>query len=62
MAHLEKLTKGALNGIIMHVERKVKNHSNKEIDITKSGLNYALLGDGFNANERLKKRSMKSIC
>ena len=36
----EKLTKSQAIGICVHNDRKAKNHSNKEIDISKSGLNY----------------------
>ena len=36
----EKLTKSQAIGICVHNDRKAKNHSNKEIDISKSVLNY----------------------
>lgn len=36
----EKLTRSQANGICVHNDRKAKNHSNKEIDISKSSLNY----------------------
>lgn len=36
----EKLTKSQAIGICVHNDRKAKNHSNKEIDISKSNLNY----------------------
>lgn len=36
----EKLTRSQANGICVHNDRKAKNHSNKEIDISKSNLNY----------------------
>ena len=36
----EKLTRSQANGICVHNDRKAKNHSNKEIDISKSHLNY----------------------
>ncbi len=38
----EKLTRNQANGICIHNDRKAKNHSNKEIDISKSKLNYYL--------------------
>ena len=36
----EKLTRSQAIGICVHNDRKSKNHSNKEIDISKSNLNY----------------------
>ena len=36
----EKLTRNQANGICVHNDRKAKNHLNKEIDISKSHLNY----------------------
>ena len=36
----EKLTRSQTIGICVHNDRKTKNHSNKEIDISKSHLNY----------------------
>ena len=36
----EKLTRAEINGKGTHNDRKAKNHSNKEIDISKSVLNY----------------------
>lgn len=56
MAHLEKLTKGSLQGLTIHVERKSLNHSNKEINNEKSHLNYSLLNDNSDAMTRLNKR------
>ena len=36
----EKLARSQAIGICVHNDRKAKNHSNKEIDISKSNLNY----------------------
>ena len=36
----EKLTRAEVNGKGTHNDRKAKNHSNKEIDISKLHLNY----------------------
>ena len=36
----EKLTRSQAQGSAVHNDRKAKNHSNKEIDISKSNLNY----------------------
>ena len=36
----EKLTRSQAQGAAVHNDRKAKNHSNKEIDISKTHLNY----------------------
>ena len=36
----EKLTRAEINGKCTHNDRKSKNHSNKDIDPTKTHLNY----------------------
>jgi len=38
----EKLTRSQAQGICVHNDRKAKNHSNKEIDISRTHLNYYL--------------------
>ena len=38
----EKLTRAKAQGICVHNDRKAKKHSNKDIDVTKSSLNYYL--------------------
>lgn len=43
VARMEKMKSGNLVGIGNHNQRKTKNHSNKEIDKTRSHLNYDLL-------------------
>nr|WP_244877093.1 plasmid recombination protein [Carnobacterium mobile] len=42
MAHVQKFTRGNLNGLSIHLDRKTDNHSNKEIDPEKTYLNYDL--------------------
>lgn len=42
MAHVEKLTAGAMNGLDRHCSRKNSNYKNKMIDQEKTHLNYAL--------------------
>ncbi|HAV0221224.1 TPA: hypothetical protein JFV60_002965, partial [Enterococcus faecium] len=37
VARTQKHKVGSLNGLQNHVDRKTKNHTNKDIDITKSG-------------------------
>ncbi|MGO1581447.1 MAG: MobV family relaxase [Peptoniphilaceae bacterium] len=43
VARMEKMKSGNLVGIGNHNQRKTKNHSNKDIDKTRSHLNYDLL-------------------
>lgn len=43
VARMEKMKSGNLVGIGNHNQRKTKNHSNKDIDKTRSKLNYDLL-------------------
>lgn len=43
VARMEKMKSENLIGIGNHNQRKTKNHSNKDIDITKSDLNYDLV-------------------
>ena len=43
VARMEKMKSGNLTGIGNHNQRKTKNHSNKDIDKTRSHLNYDLL-------------------
>ena len=49
MAHvvalMQKMKVGNLTGIENHNKRKTKNHANKDIDVTKSHLNYDLVGN-----------------
>ncbi len=45
VARSQKHKVGSLNGLQNHVDRKTKNHANKDIDITKSDLNYDLVRD-----------------
>ena len=39
-----------------HAEQKTKNHSNKNIDIEKTHLNYSILDDNNDTLSRLQKR------
>lgn len=42
MAELEKFTDSSIVMLLKHDERKLKNDSNKEIDSSRSGLNYSI--------------------
>ena len=44
----EKLTRSQAQGICVHNDRKAKNHSNKEIDISRTHLNYYLKKNELN--------------
>ena len=44
----EKLIRSQAQGICVHNDRKAKNHSNKQIDITRSHLNYYLKKNELN--------------
>ena len=52
MAHLKKNTRASLSGLSIHFERKTDNHSNEEIDISRSHLNQDLMQDNSNMVER----------
>lgn len=56
MAHLTKLTRSEVGGIGVHVERQTDNHSNKDIDISKTHLNYSILEGDLNVHKRLAQR------
>lgn len=43
VARMQKMKVGNLTGIENHNKRKTKNHTNKDIDVTKSDLNYDLV-------------------
>lgn len=58
MANVQKVSAGGVAGLAIHNERKTKKHSNKDIDISKSHLNYDLcLNDnGSDMVERFSNR------
>lgn len=56
MAHLTKFTYANVSGLSNHIERKTSTHKNQDIDISRSHLNYSLLSDDSNMNERLRAR------
>uniref|UniRef100_UPI00352B1D40 MobV family relaxase n=1 Tax=Aerococcus urinaeequi TaxID=51665 RepID=UPI00352B1D40 len=45
VARMQKMKVGNLSGLESHNRRKTKNHSNRDIDVTKSHLNYDLVGN-----------------
>ena len=44
VARMEKRKVGDLNGLQNHIDRKTKNHSNRDIDVEKSYLNFDVVG------------------
>ena len=55
----EKLTRSQAIGICVHNDRKAKNHSNKEIDISKTHLNYYLKKNELNYVKEFDKLKEK---
>jgi len=55
----EKLTRSQAQGICVHNDRKAKKHSNKEIDISKSHLNYYLKKNELNYIKEFDKTKEK---
>ncbi len=62
MANLQKFAKGNVKGLSIHLDRKTTNHSNKEIDVTKSHLNYDLCAKDGDTNSRLNERLNQVHC
>lgn len=53
---MEKMKDGNLSGIQRHNQRETNNHSNPDIDIEKSHLNYDLVNPGsINYREKIKQ-------
>lgn len=62
MAHMEKFSRGSVNGLSIHIERKTVTHSNKDIDPERSYLNYDLCQKSGDMNERLARRLRNVHC
>lgn len=62
MAHVSKYTKGNMQGLSIHLDRKTDNHSNKDIDTSRSHLNYDLRGEGGDTLNRLNARLSDVHC
>ena len=56
-----KLTRVQAQGICVHNDRKAKNHSNKEIDATKTYLNYYIKKNESNYIKEFDKLKDKHI-
>lgn len=62
MAHVAKYTRGAIQGLSNHLDRKTENHSNKDIDVSKSHLNYDLNQNQGDTISRLNERLEQVYC
>ena len=48
VARMQKMKAPNLIGLGNHNQRKTDNHSNKEIDVSRSNLNYDLVNSTYN--------------
>ncbi|MGH0883535.1 MobV family relaxase, partial [Bacillus paranthracis] len=62
MAHVEKYTKGSVQGLSIHWDRKTENHSNQDIDNELSHLNYDLCEKEGNTLSRMNNRLSEVHC
>nr|WP_181715681.1 MobV family relaxase [Carnobacterium sp.]QJS06071.1 mobilization protein [Carnobacterium sp.] len=62
MAHVQKFTRGNLNGLSIHLDRKTDHHSNEEIDPTKTYLNVDLCQKEGDTLSRLNDRLKEVYC
>lgn len=62
MAHVEKYTKGSVQGLSIHWDRKTENHSNQDIDNERSHLNYDLCEKKGDTLSRINDRLSKVHC
>lgn len=62
MAHLKKNTRGSVKGLSIHFERKTDNHSNEEIDVSRSYLNQDLMQDNSDMVSRFDERLENVYC
>ncbi|MDA1775205.1 plasmid recombination protein [Bacillus cereus] len=56
MAHVQKYTKGNVQGLSIHWDRKTENHSNLDIDNERSDLNYDLCEKEGDTLSRMHQR------
>lgn len=62
LAHVEKYTKGNVQGLSIHWDRKTENHSNLEIDNERSHLNYDLCEKEGDTLSRMHDRLSEVYC
>lgn len=56
MAHMEKFTRGQIQGLVIHLERLTDKHSNPDIDIERTKDNYDLCSQEGTILDRLRDR------
>lgn len=62
MAHVQKFTKGNMQGLSIHLDRKTENHSNKNIDTERTHLNYDLCEKDGDTLSRMDERLSEVYC
>lgn len=62
MAHVEKYTKGSVQGLSIHWDRKTENHSNQDINNERSHLNYDLCEKEGDTLSRMNDRLSEVHC
>lgn len=62
MANLQKYPRKDVGKIVRHNERKIANPANKDIDPTRTHLNYSLIPDDTSAMERYNERISQLHC
>jgi len=62
MAHVSKYTVANMQGLSIHLDRKTENHSNKNIDVDRSYLNYDLCQKDGDTLSRLQNRLKEVYC
>lgn len=62
VAHVEKYTKGSVQGLSIHWNRKTENHSNLDIDNERSHLNYDLCEKEGDTLSRMNDRLSEVHC
>lgn len=62
MAHVKKFTRANMKGLSIHLDRKTLNHSNKDIDVERSYLNYDLCQKDGDTLSRLQERLSEVHC
>lgn len=62
IAHVQKFTKASTKGLANHLDRKTQNHSNEDIDIERTHLNYDLCEKDGDTISRLNERLEEVYC
>lgn len=62
MAHVKKFTASSVGGLSIHVDRKTLNHSNEDIDVERTKLNYDLCEKEGDLQSRYQDRISEVYC